>query len=453
VWGEKSWLLVAAMQGALRIGAIYVPIAAGTPPLRARAILKDCAIHCIVTDRRRFEELRCFHDELAAILIDDLTAVSKVSSDQVEVTDITSNDLAYILYTSGSTGQPKGVCISHQNAISFIEWAVSTLEIPAYSRFANHASFSFDLSVFDLYAAFATLSCVTIVPESISCSAWALVELIRREQITVWYSVPSSLVLMIERAALLKQPKMQIKTLISAGEVCPIRYLRAVRASWPHVKLWNFYGPTETNVCAAYEIVHISPNRAISVPVGRACSGDRLWLRDLPGCASAGAEGELMVEGPTVMLGYWGCEPQKGRPYATGDICRLEPDGNFLFLGRIDNMVKLRGYRIELQEIEAVLASYPGISDVAVLVLGEGVSARLVCFFVSRQSPPTLIQLKEHCALYLPPYMLVSLAWRLHAMPRTSNGKSDRLRLTEIANELGQSDVPTRACIGKGFAH
>ena len=440
IWGERCWRLVAAMQGVLRIGAAYVPIAAGMPRSRAKLILKDCSIRWIVTDRTRFEALSCEQHELVGIFVDDWELIAKQPSDLVMTPNMTRGDLAYILYTSGSTGQPKGVCLSHQNAMSFIEWAVRALGIPEYSRFANHAAFSFDLSVFDLYAAFYSRSCVSIIPDAISLSARRLVEFIQRERITVWYSVPSALVLMIEAAKLLEQSNIHLETVIFAGEAFPIRPLRAMREAWPQVRLWNFYGPTETNVCAAYEVGHIAPECVTSVPIGYACSGDQLWLRDASGCATAGPEGELVVEGPTVMLGYWGCEPQHSRPYPTGDICRVEPDGTFVFVGRTDDMVKVRGYRIELQELAGTLATYPGITDVAVVVIGEGADARLVCFFVTKQAPPpTLIDLKEHCALLLPSYMLISLAWPLGTIPRTPNGKVDRRRLIEIDKELSRT--------------
>jgi len=437
IWGEKSCRLVAAMQGALRLGAAYVPIAAGMPVARANAILTDCGVACVVTDSERFASLMCEGAEIGGLLIDDWESIAQLSRDPLPTPAVSHDDLAYILYTSGSTGRPKGVCISHRNAMAFIEWSAGAARVDAHSTLANHAAFNFDLSVFDLYAAFFSRACVSIVPEALSFAVVQLVEFIKRERITVWYSVPSALVLMIEQGRLLAQRDLPLRTVIFAGEVFPIRHLRALRDAWPHVALWNFYGPTETNVCTAYEVMDIAADRTTPVPIGRACSGDRVWLRDAAGQPTAGPEGELIVEGPTVMLGYWGGQPQGSGPYATGDICRLDPDGNFVYVGRTDYMVKVRGHRIELGEVEAALATYPGLADVAVVLLGEGVDARLVAFFVAGDSPPPpLIRLKEHCAARVPPYMLIHAAWPLDVIPRTPNGKVDRRRLTDLAREF-----------------
>jgi amino acid adenylation domain-containing protein len=444
LWGEKSWRLVAAMQGALRLGAAYVPIAASVPAARAAAMLADCGVRCVVTDRTRLARLICTGADLPAMLVDDWATIANYAPDPVAAADLSPEDLAYILYTSGSTGRPKGVCISHRNAMAFVEWAAHTARIDEHSRLANHAAFNFDLSVFDLYAAFAGRGCVSIVPEALSFSPVQLAEFIRREQVTVWYSVPSALVLLIQQGKLLEHRETPLKTIIFAGEIFPIRFLRALREAWPHVTLWNMYGPTETNVCTAYEVRDIAPDRTAPMPIGRACAGDRVWLADANGQPIEGSEeGELIVDGPTVMLGYWGGEHQSGRSYATGDICRRDPDGNLVYVGRADQMVKIRGHRVELGDVESTLGTYPGIADVAAVVLGEGVDARLVAFFVTKASPPpTLIDLKTHCAARVPAYMVINLAWRLDELPRTPNGKVDRRRLSELAREFVETNAP-----------
>ncbi len=438
IWAHKSCRLVVAMQAALRIGAVYVPIAASMPPLRTAAILSDCGVACVVTDRDNLASLTGVGTICRALLIEDWDDFGHLSSAPLPALTTSPDDLAYILYTSGSTGVPKGVCISHRNAMVFVEWAAEAARVDPHSRVANHAAFNFDLSVFDLYAAFLRAACVCIVPEALSVSAAPLVDLIARERITVWYSVPSVLVLMIEHGGLLARTDLALRTVIFAGEVFPIRPLRAMRDAWPSVALWNFYGPTETNVCTAYEVTTIAADRTTPVPIGTASSGDRVWLRDANGCETEGPEGELMVEGPTVMLGYWGGPRQGPGPYATGDICRRESDGSLVYVGRTDHLVKVRGHRIELGEMEAALATYPSLSDVAVIVVGDGVEARLVAFFTApaTASPPGLIALKAHCAQRLPAYMLIQAAWRLDTLPRTPNGKVDRTRLTALARQF-----------------
>lgn len=434
LWAEKSCLLVAAMQACARIGAAYVPVAPGVPAARARQILDDCAVRAVVVDAGRLAGAGdgAMH---ACMCLDERERLASQSASALQEADVTEDDLAYILYTSGSTGQPKGVCMSHRTAMAFVRWAAALTRLDGHSRLANLAAFSFDLSVFDLYAAFMSGGSVSLVPEALSCSPVQLVAFLAREGITVWDSVPSALILMIEQGRLLERSDLSLATIIFGGEVFPIDQLRGLRDAWPKVQLLNFYGPTETNVCTWFEVGRIEPGRTVPVPIGRAACGNRVWLGDADGRPLAGNEGELFVEGPTVMLGYWGRERLRHPRYATGDICRLNEDGQFVFVGRRDQMVKIRGHRVELGEIEAVLRTHAGVADVAVVAIGEGVEARLVALIVPAASPaPTLVRLKEHCAARLPSHMVIGLTWLVDAIPRTPNGKVDRMRLTEIAD-------------------
>ncbi|HET6705926.1 AMP-binding enzyme, partial [Amycolatopsis sp.] len=187
----------------------------------------------------------------------------------------------------------------------------------------------------------------------------------------------------------------------------------------------------ETNVCTFQEVPLLPDDDYDQVPIGRACSGDRVWAElDDGRVAGVGEEGELVVAGPTVMLGYWGHPPQAGRPYRTGDRVVLGADGAYRYLGRRDGMVKLRGHRVEIGEVEAVLHAHPGIAEVAVTVSGEGLAARLVAWVVpSGAEVPDLLDIKRHCALSLPRYMIVDVVRPVGELPRNQNGKVDRKRL------------------------
>jgi len=432
IWLPKGAEAVAAMQGVLRLGAAYVPVDVLSPNARAMAIMRDCGVRALVAQQD------------AAALLDGADgmfllpapglkdgALASIASEPVPEPTIRPDDLAYILYTSGSTGRPKGVCISHTNAIAFVDWAVGALEARQSDRFSSHAPLHFDLSVLDLYAAFSVGAAVCLVPEGAAYAAEQLVRFLRDERITVWYSVPSAITLMMEHGGLLMAQPDSLRALLFAGESFPMKHLRRLRDAWPDLAMWNLYGPTETNVCTAYQVASPIDPAWTSIPIGRAVSGDRVWARTAEGAAAQiGEEGELLVEGPTVFPGYWGQPPRADPAYPTGDIVRVGANGDFSFLGRRDNMVKVRGHRIELGEIEATLQQHPSVDDAAAVVVGEGLSARLVVFLaVGPHKAPTLLDVKRLCAQRLPRYMIPDDAVPMSELPRNRNGKVDRRAL------------------------
>lgn len=439
LWAGKSPATVAAMQAVLRLGAAYVPVDGSSPVARVAAIARDCAARVVATDHSRIARLS---DELGAEV--GYTQLDAPYDPAPPVnTDTGPDDLAYILYTSGSTGTPKGVCLTHRNALAFVDWAHDLLAPSGEDRFANHAPFAFDLSVLDLYVAFRAGASVHLIPPELSFAPMQLVEFLHRQRISVWYSVPSALAVMMRYGGLLDRPAPEsLHTVLFAGEPFPITQLRDL-AGWTSARMMNLYGPTETNVCTFHVVGKADLDRDRPVPIGIAAGGDRVWaLREDGGVAAEGEEGELVADGPTVMAGYWGHPPQRG-PYRTGDLVRVLPGGSFDYLGRRDQMVKIRGHRVELGEIEAVLENHADVADAAAVAVGEGVDTRLVAFVSPRAGrEPGVLALRRYLAERLPRYLVADEVRIMSPLPRNGNGKIDRPVLKARAGGVAAGGPP-----------
>ncbi|MFB9235732.1 amino acid adenylation domain-containing protein [Plantactinospora siamensis] len=484
IWAQKSPAVVVAMQAVLRLGAAYVPVDPATPAARAAVLVRDCAARLICGAGPRPPELAGagpwppelagagpWPPELAgagprAVRLAGAGAptagmagdepgpglpwldTAAVPPGRVEPVNarVDDDDPAFILYTSGSTGVPKGVCISHRNARSFVDWAAAELDAGPRDRFANHAALTFDLSVLDLYAAFARGGMVRLIPSELAYAPRRLVELLHRDRISVWYSVPSALTLMIREGGLLdRPPPAALRAVLFAGEPFPIAQVRRL-AGWTGARLLNLYGPTETNVCTFREVTPADLGRDRPAPIGVPASGDRVWAVGGDGRpAAVGEEGELWVDGPTVMLGYWGRERHRG-PYRTGDIVRVLPGGAFDYVGRRDLMVKVRGYRVELGDVESALAAHPDVEEAAVVTTGAGAEVRLEAFVVPAPGrTPGVLALKRHSAEHLPPYMIADRFHIVAGLPRTGNGKVDRVALSRYDHDQPAGEPVERA--------
>lgn len=458
----KSIDAVAAIFGILKAGAAYVPVDPGAPAARNAYILSDCSVRAVLVEKR-FEEglLTEFgrDGELPAILsldttgggvplgqaLDRLNAIDPAPPAETE--DSAPDDLAYILYTSGSTGMPKGVMLSHRNAASFIDWCSQAFAPGPDDRFSSHAPFHFDLSILDLFVPIRHGATVVLIGSELGKDPVRLAALIAEKRITSWYSTPSVLSLLAQYGKLPRHDYTALRTVLFAGEVFPVKHLRALKALLPGPRYFNLYGPTETNVCTYFEIpAHIPEGRTRPYPIGKACRHFQAVVVDARGQeVAAGQEGELCIGGAGVMLGYWNLpertarafrrDASGGRWYRTGDIVVQEDDGNYLYIGRRDRMIKKRGYRIELGEIEAGLYRHPAVKEAAVVALpddGTGVRVKAYLSCAEDDRRPSLVELKRFCAEHLPGYMVPDFFAFLGSLPKTSTDKVDYQRLTEV---------------------
>ncbi|WP_017587948.1 AMP-binding protein [Nocardiopsis ganjiahuensis] len=427
VWAPKGIGAVVASQAVLRTGAVHVPAGSAMPLDHVVRIARDCRPRVVCATARDLERIRGLLDPDTRYL--DLDAPVSGSGTTPRVS-VPPEDAAYILYTSGSTGRPKGVTISHAAVLAFAEWACRELDAGPEDRFANHAAFTFDLSLLDLYAAFRAGASVTLVPEGYAFAPDRLVDFVHSERVSVWYSVPSALVLMLRDGGLAdRPPPPSLRAVLFAGEVLAVEYVRRL-AAWSPARLLNLYGPTETNACTFHEVGPADLERDQPVPIGRATAGNRVRALAPDGSpAVAGQIGELVVEGPTVMVGYWGQAPVEGA-YATGDLVRTREDGAFDYVGRKDSMAKVRGYRVEPGAVEAALESSPDVEAAAVVVAGEGLAAAMTAFVVLGSGARVgVLGIKRHAARHLPSYMIPDHVRFVGELPLTPNGKTDRLAL------------------------
>jgi amino acid adenylation domain-containing protein len=355
--------------------------------------------------------------------------------------------LAYVLYTSGSQGIPKGVALTHANGLAFADWSVREFGLRPTDRVAGHAPLHFDLSTLDVFATGRAGACLVLVPESQVGMGSVLNRFVVDRRITVWYSVPNALGRMVtaRNSALLTRSPLRV--VLFAGETFPIPRVRSLRALVPSADLYNLYGPTETNVCTYHRVrdTDVAPGRTAPLPIGRPCPYATAVVIDRDGAPvelAPGATGELCVAGASRMRGYWGdrtltaaktvsVAQHGGVPliaHRTGDLVRLDDDLNLVFLGRADDMVKVRGHRVELGEVEAVLSTADNAREVAAVAVGDD-EKHIEAYVVPCTQPCEVTELRRHCVEGLPRYMVPERFHVVAELPRTPTGKIDRRAL------------------------
>ncbi|MEV7319542.1 non-ribosomal peptide synthase/polyketide synthase [Streptomyces sp. NPDC093970] len=439
----RSLALVVTLLAAHRAGAAYLPLDPGHPAERHAFTLADARPVCLVTT-----EGATLPDSGVARLTVDADGTPADPAHAPLPTAYDPRHPAYVIYTSGSTGRPKGVAVPHRGITNRLLWMQDTYRLDADDRVLQKTPAGFDVSVWEFFWPLITGATLVVArPEGHQDPAY-LAALIRREHITTAHFVPSML------RAFLDEPtattgRTALRQVMSSGEALPVPLADRFHQVLPGTRLHNLYGPTEASVdVTAHEV----PADPVTVPIGRPVWNTRTYVLDAAlNPVPPGVTGELYLAGVQLARGYLGrpgltaerfvADPYAAAPgarmYRTGDLARRRRDGELEYLGRVDDQVKLRGFRIEPGEIEAVLAAHPDVAHAAVVPREE----RLVAYVVPAGPGTDPAGLRAHTARSLPDHMVPAAVVLLDALPLTPNGKLDRRALPapDFASEVGDA--------------
>ena len=448
-----------SIYGAMLAGGAYVPLDPFAPVARLGYVIRDCGIRTLLTNNGKLEQINQLVEDqtglecLIGIEPQEDMPVRTYSWEDVfsfpefplvEVGTI-EQDLAYILYTSGSTGVPKGIMHTHRSGLSFAQWAADAYGFQAADRVSNHAPLHFDLSTLDFFVSALAGATTVIIPEAVTKFPASLSKLMADEKLTVWYSVPFALIQLMNHGKLEARDLDSLRWILFAGEPFPTKHLRQLMTMLPQANFSNLYGPTETNVCTYYNVKGV-PVDDQPIPIGRPCANVEDLVIDLDDQPVAPGEvGELLIRGGVVMRGYWGQIEMTQRGfyrrqvfsdyedifYRTGDLVQLQQDGYYKYLGRKDRQIKTRGYRVELDDIEVALLAHDMVEEAAVYPVPDGQGSNLIEAAVVPKNGKTLLSsdLIDHLGTLLPTYAIPVKIHVTSDFPRTSTGKINRREL------------------------
>jgi amino acid adenylation domain-containing protein len=464
IYQNKSIETPIALYGIMMAGAAYVPIDPSAPAARVDFVLRDCGIRHLVTQKSKIKTLQTLLDgglNLNCLIgppedstvsapsipwaqVDDLTF--KTNQDD----GLTDGDLAYIIYTSGSTGTPKGIMHTHRSGLSYARWAADNYALRGEDRLANHVPIHFDISTFDYFAGAVAGSTTVVIPEEYLKFPPSYAQLLAKEEISVFFTVPFALIQLLLRGNLGAQDFSKLRWIIFGGEPFPVKHLRKLMDMLPQTQFNNMYGPAEVNGVTNYTVAQDGLDACDSVPIGKMALNTEGRIVDAQDqIVPRGEAGELLVRSATMMVGYWERQDLNAQAfyresvskgyehvfYRTGDLVREMDDENLIFLGRKDRQVKIRGYRVELDEVEAALCAHEDIEEAGVYTLPdeEGSNSIVAAATVRAGAAPTPRDIDGFLRDRIPLYAIPKHIEIAELLPRTTTGKIDRRALKNKA--------------------
>lgn len=444
VYLPKSADSLVAFLAILYSGSIYAPIDIKSPQGKVKSIFDNLEKPLVITSDE-------YMDTLLSIGVDPENIIGiKEAYDESSANDygfmrpsesLIDTDPVYIIHTSGSTGVPKGVVVSHRGVIDYIDWAVDCFNIGPNETIGNQSPFYFDNSTLDIYLCLATGATLVIIPEQHFAFPVKLMEYVASKNINFIFWVPSVMINVANTKALDFVNSNHLKKVLFAGEVMPNRHLNYWRKKLPDSLFANLYGPTEITVDCTYYIVEKSFEDNDKLPIGFPCrNSDILILNSEDKAAKENELGELCVRGSSLALGYWN-DPAKSdlaftqnplnrnyfdRIYRTGDLVYLNEDNEIIYVERKDSQIKHMGYRIELGEVENAVLSLEGIRNSCVIY---NKYKKEITLFYEGESETGKEEIRKKLVQLLPKYMIPTKMHKLDNLPFNENGKIDRKKL------------------------
>lgn len=440
---NRSPAMVVGLLAILKAGAAYVPLNPNDLSERLTQILSDANPRFVLADEVGRKTLA---DAVNTKILIDPSGNFAEPKGNLLIPSLTSRDRAYVMYTSGSTGVPKGVPIEHQSLINRLMWMRHVFPLSPGDRFLQKTSFTFDVSVWEIFLTLICGATMVIVPPEVHQDSLALSEIIAEQKVTIAFFVPSMLTIFLKVAP--RKDYDYLRRVICSGEELSPMTIQLCQEKLPHARIFNLYGPTEATINVTYWSCpsHFTERY---VPIGRPIWNTKIYLLDRDEQpVPLGAIGELYISGSGIARGYLNLEKLTAerfrldpfdecssmRMYKTGDLARYLPDGNLIYCGRVDRQMKIRGVRIEPGEIEAKLMMHAAVQQAVVVTVPEP-DHRLIAYVVADDIDA--IALYEYLRSLLPYYMIPSAIKKIDTLPYMTNGKLNYRALPALdANEF-----------------